>query len=90
MVGRLSGARHDLHVSLRVTSRLAADRIEKLRRHRPRTGERGENAAGTQRLHGKKIDVLVSARRPNELSLGVGEFRRIEHYEIELPSLVSV
>ena len=87
---RLARARDDLERALRVEGRLGADLVEEVRRHRPRAGERREQAVRTQQLHREEVDVLVPARRAHQSRLRVGELRRVEDDEVERPPLVAV
>ncbi|MPN64834.1 hypothetical protein SDC9_212611 [bioreactor metagenome] len=51
--------------------------------HRPGTGEREQFSAGPQKFHGQQIDVLVSARGLFLVRVAFGEFRRVQHDQVE-------
>ena len=89
MVGSCTRTRDNLKPAMRILRCLGENGVEKRRIHRARARERRERAIGLQKLHRKKVDVLVSARRLHELPLSRGELRGVKDDEIELPPRVA-
>src|SRR5690349_143767 len=80
---------NDLRIGAGVERRAGNDFLEKLDGDAAGAGERHQQAAWTQELEGKQVDVLVGARRLVDVRNRRRELGRIEHDEIEAARLIA-
>lgn len=83
MVGGLSKAFDDLNAAVGVGCGIGDDFLEQVHFHKAGTAESREHAAFGKELHGKQVDVLVTAGAFLQVVLAFDELWRVEHDKVE-------
>src|SRR5690606_26477995 len=78
------------HLPAAIKRRACDNFLEQVGRYMTRTRKRQQHAAGTEYLHSREVNILVSACGFIHLGSACRKFRRIENDDVELPLLFAI